>query len=484
MAFTSSLHGPSTTVETKTLLPQNCQCGSPACLSRFVVPDLETRADDIRQDVEAGWDGAQPKMEPSETSGLTLPTPAKPEKQQRGLVRRILRFAIGLVGIVLLLVVLVNWALVPVVLPKTSEAWLNAPNIIIRSENEGYAQVQRDVGDTVERGDTIAILSNIGVDPARVARLRAEVAVDKAEQKKRCTDLQLAKRLEQLSRRELEQYRKALITSLQASLAEATAKVQEVAVTHDQSLRVMELNRRLVSSRAVSRDEFDKAAEAEVAAKNRLEQARASRQCIAIELDAAERNVFVQRDSPVYLTWHLQVRLSIPQIEAQLTETEERLAAAEAELKQIEEHTSRLAGSTIRSPISGVVWRRNASWGPVPKGETLLEIAETPRQFVEAQFPESHAASLFPGARAVILFSGFAPFEGTVRAVRQPSPSDHDWAYAIRLPRKLNQLKVIIDFANPPGDASLLGRQCQVLIADPSGAAYGWASKLFCFLRW
>jgi multidrug resistance efflux pump len=175
---------------------------------------------------------------------------------------------------------------------------------------------------------------------------------------------------------------------------------------------------------------------------------------------------------------------SIPQLEAQLREAEERLAATEAELEQIEGHANRLAGSTVRSPYSGVVWRRNASWGPVAKGEPLFEIAQTERQFVEALFPESHARSLYPGARAVIVFSGLPPFEGTVRAVRQPSPTDHDFACAIRLPRRLNQLTVLIDFESPPSDASLLGRQCQVLAVGPSNPAHAWAAKLFCFLRW
>src|SRR5439155_18050960 len=148
---------------------------------------------------------------------------------------------------------------------------------------------------------------------------------------------------------------------------------------------------RLGNSGVISRDECDRADEAEAMAHNRLQQAQASRERIRIELEEAERNVFVQRETPIYLTWHLQVRQSIPQLQAQLLETTERLAAMEAELKQVEMHTDRLAGSTVRSPVSGVVWRRNASWGPVAKGESLLEIAQTKGQFIEALFSESHA---------------------------------------------------------------------------------------------
>jgi multidrug resistance efflux pump len=383
-----------------------------------------------------------------------------------------------------LLLVFAKWVAIPLALPRTNDACSNAPLTVVRAENEGYAELQLDVGQTVKQGDTVAVLSNADLDPAQVARLKVELATARAEQGKRRSELQVAREQEQLANRELEQYRRTLIAGLKASLQETEAKIKELAVKHQQCKRVVDMCRRLGTSAAVSRDEQDRSLEAQAMAKNGLEQADAARKRIVIELEAAERNIFVQRESPIYLTWHLQLRLSIPQLEAQLAETEQRLAATEAQLKQIEEHADRLAGSTVRSPVSGVVWRRSTSWGPVPKGESLLEIAQTQRQFIEALFPESHARSFYPGARAVIVFSGLPPFEGTVRAVRQPSPTDQDAAWAIRLPRQLNQLKVLIDFRRPPSDASLLGRQCQVLIAESSNPAHGWAAKLFCLLRW
>jgi multidrug resistance efflux pump len=414
----------------------------------------------------------------------SLATPPARGKEQKEGLRRIFRAGAGLLGMLILVLVFAKWALIPIVLPMTNDAWPNAPLTVVRAENEGHAQVRLVVGQAVDQGDTVALLTNASLDPSRVARLRAELAMAKAEQRKRRSDLQVAKDLEQLVHRELEQYRKALIGSLRASLQETEARTKELTVAQQQSRRVLDMSRRLGNTAAISRDERDRAEEAEAMAGNRLQQSQASQERIRIQLEAAERKVFVQRESPIYLTWHLQVRQSIPQLEALLAETEERLAATEAELKQVEKHADQLAGSTVCSPVAGVVWRRNASWGPVAKGESLLEIAQTQGQFIEALFSESHARSLYPGARAVMVFSGLPPFEGTVRAVRQPSPTDHDWAYAIRLPRRLNQLEVLIDFDRPPSDASLLGRQCQVLAADPSNPTHCWAAKLFCFLRW
>jgi cellulose synthase/poly-beta-1,6-N-acetylglucosamine synthase-like glycosyltransferase len=55
---------------------------------------------------------------------------------------------------------------------------------------------------------------------------------------------------------------------------------------------------------------------------------------------------------------------------------------------------------------------------------------------------------------------------GTVRCVRQPNPTDLNTPYAVRLPRRLDQVTLVIDLKDLPDDDSLLGRQCRILIVD------------------
>src|SRR5262249_14512151 len=155
-------------------------------------------------------------------------------------------------------------------------------------------------------------------------------------------------------------------------------------------------------------------------ARDRLLQAEAYRDRIRTEIKAAEHNHFYHHD-PICLVRHWDAQRLIPELEHHLEETEKHQAITKTELEQEEKHFSQLAGSTIQSPVAGIVRRRNASSGPVAKGESLLEIAHTEGQFIEGLFSESHARSLRPGARAVIIFSGLAPLEGTVRAIRQSS---------------------------------------------------------------
>jgi hypothetical protein len=66
---------------------------------------------------------------------------------------------------------------------------------------------------------------------------------------------------------------------------------------------------------------------------------------------------------------------------------------------------------------------------------------------------------------------------------KYPNPTDMDSGNALRLPRELNQVVVIIDLDVPPQDKSVLGRSCRVLIVDVRQlsqrlAAWLWAGTV------
>jgi len=400
------------------------------------------------------------------------------------LIRRTLRLTVGLAGVALLLLVFLRWVVIPTGWPTTSEAWLQAPLVVVRADADGNVELGCQDGDLVEPGAHVATIANANVDPARVSHLKSALASVDAEHAKFCKDLESAQSFDRLSSCELAAYRRTLVAGLKLSLVEAESQIAECVVAHDQAKRVADLNRRAAATGAASEDERLRAIEAESIARTRLERARAVRDRFQVEIEAAEKNVFVQRESPIYLSFQMQGRLSIPQIEANVAHVKERRAAIQAELGQIEEYAKRQAGSIVRTPVGGVVWRRTPGRGSVSKGESLVEVAETRRMFIEAVFPEGHSQSLTPGVRAVVVFRGLPPFEGRVQAVRQPSPTDQDTAYAIQHPRRLNQLKAVITFEGARPDATLLGRQCSVMIPDSTTYGHDWAERLFIALRW
>jgi len=385
-----------------------------------------------------------------------------------------------------------NAVITPLVLPKSTEAWVNAPLVIVRAEAEGSFGKSIEVSQSVKAGQVVGILTNKEQyqDRSHRARLETEKAYLEAERKRFDAELHLAEELKKTSSKGLGDYGAALVRGLEAALREAEAKVHEYTVGHEQSKRVLDLKSKLYARNAISDDEFYRSQEAVALAQSLLDQGNAAKERIQTELDAARALVFVQRDSPVYLLWSLQVQQSIPQAVSRIAEAKLRLDAVTAELHSLDDLAKNPKKLEVRSPVEGVVWRRNGTSGPVGKGELLLEVADTKEMFIEAQVPAFHAAALVKDRPVTVLFSGCAPLAGTIRGTRQPNPTDLDMASAIRLSRRLSQVIVEIKLdKNENINGSFLGRPCRVLVADRDTdwrqRLDTWvAVQLFCKLRW
>jgi multidrug resistance efflux pump len=436
-----------------------------------------------------------------ETHELELKTPpgAEPilpeEKKKDGRsvkstwnsLKTMLRVSFGVAAALALLIVIANWAVVPQIFPKTSVSVVNAHLIVQRMSIEGEVRITSHVGDTVKQGDVLASTENTYLNEAPVWRLKTEQANLQAEVSRFSTDLATAIRLRNTARAELGKFRTTLVRELACSLRQADAKMAELTTARDQAKRLAELARKLAQRAATPKADYDKALEDAAIAQARLEQSGAEREALANQLEGAKMDVYTQRDTPIYLTLYLQFQQAVAATEAKVVETRKQLESTDRELARVDSFERLMAAAAVRSPVSGEVWRVTTS-SDLGKGESVFEIAESQNAFVEAQFQESFAPSIHRGAKAIIKVSGLPPFTGTVRTLRQTSPSELDSANAMRLPRQLNQLKVYIDADRPKLLTSLLGRQCRVLIADRDvnmGRFAEWLSvKLFLLLGW
>ena len=185
------------------------------------------------------------------------------------LVRRTLRITVGLAGVALLLLVFLRWVVIPAGWPTTSEAWLQAPLVVVRADADGDVELGCQDGDLVEPGARVATIANGNVDPARVAHLKSALATVDAEQAKFGKDLESALSFDRLSSGELAAYRQTLVAGLKLSLLEAEAQVAECVVAHDQARRLVDLTRRTAATGATSEDERERAVEAESIARPR-----------------------------------------------------------------------------------------------------------------------------------------------------------------------------------------------------------------------
>jgi RND family efflux transporter MFP subunit len=93
---------------------------------------------------------------------------------------------------------------------------------------------------------------------------------------------------------------------------------------------------------------------------------------------------------------------------------EDRFTGAEAMVREAE---AQLSYTELRAPFDGVIARKMVNAGDLANpGQPLLEVEETENFEVEANIPDSFAATLTPGTR-LAAEAGRIPFTGTLREI-------------------------------------------------------------------
>jgi HlyD family secretion protein len=213
-------------------------------------------------------------------------------------------------------------------------------------------EMRVDEGDTVQIGDTLAILTQ-GAIPAMYEERRARLAAARA----RLADLERGSRSAELQRAEAE------VAALEAE-AERTASEYARA-------------RRLAADGVLAPQELDRAKAAAESAAGRLAAARAS-------LELAREGTRAD------------------QVQAARAE----VRSAEAQVESARADVSELA---VLAAVDGVVLGRHADPGEVvAAGTPLATIGETGRPWVRVYLPARLLAALEPGAEALVLPAGAA----------------------------------------------------------------------------
>jgi len=221
-------------------------------------------------------------------------------------------------------------------------------------------EVRVDEGDSVTRGDTLAILTQSTL-PAAVEKRRAQLAVARA----RLADLRRGARAPELDRAE-------------ADLAAAEAEA-------DRTAKDLVRIEPLAKNGVVPAQELDRASAAANSASRRRDAARA-----ALEL-AREGS---RSD---------QIRAA----QAEVQSAEAELRGASADLDEL----------AVLAAVSGVVLSRHADPGEVvAAGTPLLTVGETARRWVRVYLPASLLSALKSGAPAMVAVSSAGHGDETAAA--------------------------------------------------------------------
>ena len=403
-------------------------------------------------------DGALAAAAPAEPR--TVQTTAGPGRKPRSRfsVARTARMCIALA----LITAALWWLVVPFFVPVTSQAVVNARMVQVRAPIDGAAvEIASTTSATGARGRTVAEgrqQPGGHVPPGRVGR-----PPQRAGRPARApdSDLEGATQTRDECRASTQRFYNELVSSLKDSITEAEARYRGRPAPKSRPPTFGQRARGEARGRAGRRGQRAGRARAGETVAAKQVQRRPKPPAPAEEAAAAaEQGFLFERDAPSFEQRADELDAKIPQMQAEIKETDDKLAAADQELQDEQRRMDRLSEAAVASPVSGAVWKRNGEPGQaVKQQENLLEIADRGTIFVEAVCPRSHLSAITTGSRAVIRLTDGRVLNGHVRAVRTLGGADTEASFAINMPcPDMKQVRILIDFdapasATPPSSA-------------------------------
>ncbi|MBY0230287.1 MAG: HlyD family secretion protein [Gemmataceae bacterium] len=365
------------------------------------------------------------------------------------------------------------WLLVPLLLPVTSRAVVNARTAQVRSPIDGVnAELAGEVGDRVEAGQTLLRVTNSQVDTSHLAELRTRASGLEARRARAAAEIEEGRKAAPVLRRTVERYQRAVREGLEKTLEVAKARVAASRIGLDAVKARMERIKGLARTRTVSPAESEDVQEALAKTRKELDKDEADLSRLTTELEAARKGVFLQHEASYAMKRADEAEEKVAAASNTLKEVEAQLASARTQLAAETERVEGLKDMEVPSPVAGTVWRRAGNPGQVVKqNEVVYEVADHGTVFVEALFHQRCLGCVAPGAKAHIRLTSGQALAGTVRAVRTLGEGEAEAAHAIRLSSTdMKQVRVLIALDEPCRDASLIGRHARVLLTceEPS----------------
>jgi multidrug resistance efflux pump len=349
------------------------------------------------------------------------------EERRRGWMARWLRPSL-VVRILLAAAVVafaVQYAASRVLLHASVDGVVNAPLVALRAPIEGQVDVGALVrpGGTVQSGEVLFTITDDRQDQRNSADLKARAAsVEGAVQE---VDRKIATLTVQQNglRERAQAHQEAAVRRLTAMLGEASAGLEGARAKAGTAQNEWARGQDLATRGFVSRARLDDI-EGEVRrTRSEVDRLRASVDRYQAELGAARGGVFIgdgYSDVPYSQQRIEEINLRLADLRAEragATRTQRELAER---LAVEEQRLQRLGRDAVHSPAVGLVWNLAVADGArVARGDTLAEIAQCGRSFVEATLPERGFDVVRPGdAVRVRLSSGTGDIPGMVRSVR------------------------------------------------------------------
>jgi len=295
------------------------------------------------------------------------------------------------------------------------EAVIDARIVTLRAPIDGEIAVAReglDVGARLAPGETLLTVLNPDADQSqknalRRAKSQTQATISALADKRIAIEARRGELLQQEAR-----FRVGRVEQLQKRLADFNAQIAGAEAQHRLAAQMATRARALKKTGFVSEAGVDKAVSEEQATAQEVQSLVQRRDGARVELDAARQGAYIgdtYNDTPQSAQRALELGVELAEIQS-------RLAAARAELADIDlnlaEESKRVEARSVvpvAANVAGRVWETLVAPGEhVAKGQDLLRLLDCASAMVSASVAESAYQSLRIGQKAT-----FRPRDGS-----------------------------------------------------------------------
>jgi multidrug resistance efflux pump len=365
--------------------------------------------------------------------GIRLVSPS--DHLQRFVRSRPVRLALALTFIVV-----GGWAFFPYVAYRIApSAFVNAELVRVAAPMAG--RLTRDLptmGHVIKEPANVPLIVALSLDRRHLFDLERQHAVGKERAELARRQIATIDDVDRELSTRIEAYRGGMIERLAEEIKETTAERTGCLVEVHQRREVGSRTEQLIKSGTASEIRSAEALATQAAATTRCEMAAARLRRLQIEMESANKGVFLRdgaNDVPYSQQQRDRLLLRRQELETQALEgsRSERIAAEIAEERT---RLDRLSHVDLFMPADHVVWAVAASPGStVTEGQTILDLASCARRFVAVELPEREFERIKAGDAADVRLIGSDEWrQGTVRQVRGSAARTDDRLLAAQVP--------------------------------------------------
>lgn len=354
----------------------------------------------------------------------------------------------------------------------TSNAVVSAYGVTLRTPIEGGLSGSRlHVGQTVAAGQVLASVHNGLVDARTLADFEAQL--QRARANGQALEVQIAA-LEAMQHRLAARstaFISATMARLEGSADEARSTLAAAVLRRDLAAATLQRRQRLNSTGYTSAADLDKAqSEYDIAARD-ADARRGGVKVVDAKLAAARQGI-VADDNASDTSYSQQrvdeIAIKLVGLRRERTTSEAEVAQAAINVAREKARVEGLASSALVSPLTGIIWKLNASEGEhIGAGENVAQIVDCKAAFIMASVPQDRVPEIEIGSEVEYRLSGDGEkrFGRVVSVVGDESDAERNLVAAPFVTRGAPAaiIRIAIDTSGPQ---CALGRTARVVIAS------------------